>query len=564
MKTASRRLWLIPAAAFALSTGVSTWSIGRHFEGALTHEFCNYAEIGRNLVEGRGLRTAMVYPYTLALLDERGIGFDGLAPVLDRFPLHAVLASVALRLGGVGDGSLLALSALLLGLVAGGTALVGLALFGPVEAALAGGLVALNPSFQRAFVLWGQPDFGFAALVLAVTVLVAGGERRGLMFAALAGGLAALAWMQRPNLSLWLPVFALWLWRAKDGRRRLAAFAGSAAACALPAMLYYWHWYGSLTPPTVSWNLAHHVIVDTPPWLHYRVFTAGECLRHSAALARKFQHYLFLQLRDLPTWWQMLLISPAALIGIWCVWRGEKGAPGAEDSGEPFRAPGAEDSGESFRAAREWTRLNAWMLALQLLAFSFLRFELLGPWVGGRYYLWVAPALFLLAAHAAVVWGRRLGRPALLPALFAGANAVVFQAGLFAGQGPPAYPGGLHASDWPEIVAVGRLSAPGSLVATNLPGQVAWYARRAAVALPVEPGDLLKIDERHPVDTILVSRLGLGELANTPPWERLVDDLGALSAFAARGHWVPVKDYGTSVLLVRARAAAPKARKKKT
>ncbi|MBI5202476.1 MAG: hypothetical protein HY925_12870 [Elusimicrobia bacterium] len=542
MKTPERRHWLIPAAAFLLCTLVSAWSISRHFEGALTHEFCNYAEIGRNIVEGKGLKTSMVYPFTLALLDERGIEFDGLAPVLDRFPLQAVMAGFAERLGGPQDASLLILSALLLGLVAAGTSAAGLLLFGPAEASIGGALVALNPSFQRAFVLWGQPDFGFAALVLALTVLVATIERRGALGAVAAGGLAALAWMQRPNLSLWLPLFAFWLWMARGGARRLLLFAGTAAAGALPVMMYYWDWYGSLTPPTVSWNLAHHVIVDTPPWLHYRVFTAAECLRQSGALARKFWHFFFLQLRDLPTWWQMLLVSPASALGLWLLWRGED-----ED-------------------ARSWTRLNAAMLGVQLFAFSFLRFELLGAWVGGRYYLWAAPFLFLLAAHAAVSWGRRLERPRLVPSLFCAANAVVFLGGLFASQGPPAFPGGLQPADWPEIGAVGRLAAPDSLVATNLPGQVSWYARRASVALPAEPEDLFRIDEKHPIDTILISRLGLGELANTPGWLPLLEDLDKLRAFGARAHWVPVKDYGTAVLLVRARAArlaAPKPKPKR-
>ncbi|MBI4348141.1 MAG: hypothetical protein HY553_14970 [Elusimicrobia bacterium] len=524
--------WALPLAAFLLSVGVSTWSFKRHFEGALTHEFCNYAEIGRNIVEGHGLRTRMVYPFTLALLDARGLSFDGLAPVLDRFPLQAALSGLVQGLLGVSDASVAALSALQLGLVAGGTAAAGLVLFGPVEAALAAALIALDPSFQRAFVLWGQPDFGFAALVLALTLLTATMDRRGALGAAAAGGIAALAWMQRPNLMLWLPLFAWSLWRGKDGRRRLALFAASAFVCALPAMLYYRSWYGSLSPPTLSWNLAHHVVVDTPPWLHYRVFTLAECLERLPELSRKFFRYLFLQVRDLPGWWQMLLISPAAAAGAWRLSRGER----AE--------------------ARTWVALHGAMLALQLVAFSFLRFELLGPWVGGRYYLWAAPCLFLLGAHAAVAWGKAWGRPALVVGLFTGANLLIFLSGLASRQGPPAYPGGRYAADWPELGAVARLTAPDGLVATNLPGQVSWYARRSAVALPVDPADLLKIDERHPVDTILVSRLPLGELVNTPGWKPFVEDLGALQRFAAQRRWVPVKDFGSSILLVRAKAAS--------
>lgn len=517
----------LPVAALLLSAAVSTWSLGRHFEGALTHEFCNYAEIGRNLVEGRGLKTAMVYPFTLAVLDERGELFDGLAPVLDRFPLHAALNALALVAGGEGDGGPAALSALLLGLLAAATAAAGLLLFGPVEAALAAAFVALNPSFQRAFVLWGQPDFGFAALVLALTLLVVLAKERGRGTWAAAGALAALAWLQRSNLLLWLPLFALWLARGKGGPRRLAWFAGAGALAAAPAILYYLAAWGSVSPPTVAWNLPHHVIVDTPPWLHYRVFSSWETLAyHAPALGRKVARYLWLQVAGLPGWWQMTLIFPAALAGGWLL-RSKIGP------------------------ARDWAALVGLMLALQLVAFSFLRFEVLGPWVGGRYYLWAAPALFLLAAHAAVAFGKRLGRPALVPALFAAANAALFARGLAAAQGAPAYPGGLHAADWPELAAVARVVGPGGLVASNLPGQVVWYARRPAVALPAEPEDLLRIDENHPIDALLLSRLPLGELANTPAWRPLLADPKALMDFAAKRRWALVRDFGTSVLFAR-------------
>lgn len=527
--------WLaIPAAAFLLSSSVSLWSFLRHFEGGLSHEFCNYAEIGRNLASGKGLVTGMVYPFTLALLDARGIPFEGAAPVLDRFPLHAALNAAAIRLGGAEDAPVATLSILLLGLVAGGTSAAGLLLFGPLEAALAGAFVALNPSFQRAFVLWGQPDFGFAALVLALTLLLAepakGGAGRWLG----AGALAGLAWLERANLSLWLPVFALWLGLRRGGPRRLAWFAAGAALCAAPAMLYYRSWYGSLTPPTASWNLAHHVIVDTPPWLHYRVFEPFETLSgHGHALARKFAHLLRLHLASLPSWWQMTLVFPAALLGAWEL-RREKDSP-----------------------ARRWAALAGAMLALQIVAFSFLRFETLGPRAGGRYFLWAAPAFFLLAAHAAKVWGTRLKRPALVPGLFAAAVLAVFLHGLGGAQGAPAYPKGVPVAKWPEFERLRAETPPDAVVATNLPGQVVWYAERAAIALPAEPADLLRIHARRPIHALLLSRLRLGELENTPAWRPLLAESRRLEAFAKAGGWKVARDFDTSVLLVPAKPRAP-------
>ncbi|MBI4425361.1 MAG: hypothetical protein HY554_16650 [Elusimicrobia bacterium] len=529
MKRPLRGLFLLlPAAAFLLSLGVSAWSFARHFEGGLTHEFCNYAEIGRNLNEGLGLRTRLIYPYTLAVLDRRGIPFNGLAPVLDRFPLQAVLSAGAQRLWGDDDGAVAALSSLLLGLVAAATALAGLALFGPWEAAVASLLVALNPSFQRAFVLWGQPDIGFCLLALALTVLLARpGPRPAWGWLGL-GALAGLAWLQRSNALLWLPLFGLWTVK-QGGRRALLLFAGGAAATALPAAAYNLRWYGALTPPTLAWNLAHHTVVDTPPWLHFRTFTAADTLSgHLPELARKFLRYLALHLRDLPTWWQMHLVFPAALAGAWLL-RSEKGR----------------------ERARAYAALTGLMLLLQVLAFSFLRFEALGPWVGGRYYLWLAPAAFLLAAHAAREAGRRAGLPAALPALFACANAAWFIHGLAGPQGAPAYPRGLYAAAWPELEAARRAAPEDGLVATNLPGQIAWYARRPALALPAEPADLLRVAAAHRIDAVLVSRLRLGELDTTPAWKPLAADSRALAAFAARGGWLVLEDFGTSVLLAR-------------
>lgn len=523
-----RRVLLLPVLAFLLSVSVSGWSFLRHFEGGLSHEFCNYAEIGRNIISGRGLTTGMVYPFTLAVLDARGVPFEGSAPVLDRFPLHAYLAAGAEALGGAHDGSLAALSVLLLGLTAALTAAAGLLLFGPAEAVLAGTFVALNPSFQRAFVLWGQPDFGFSALVLGLTLLLAlteeGGPGRWLGIGALAG----LAWLQRSNLSLWLPVFLAWILLRRGGAARAAWFLAGAALCAAPALLYYRSWYGSFTPPTASWNLAHHVVVDTPPWLHYRVFEPFETLSsHGAALARKFLRFFWLHATSMPTWWQMTLVFPAAVLG------------------------GLELGREKDSPARRWASLAGLMLLVQVLAFSFLRFETLGPRVGGRYYLWAAPAIFLVAAHAATVVGRRLGRPVLVPGVFAAAVLATFLHGLSGPQGRPAYPQGVPPARWPELERLKEETAPGALVATNLPGQVVWYAERPAVALPAEPEDLLRIHARHPVAALLVTRLRLGELEHTPAWRPLLSDPRRLESFAERGGWRVAADLGTSVLLVR-------------
>ena len=76
------RLLMAVLAVFIISAAVSGWSVSRNFEGGLTHEFCQYSEIGRNIRAGEGLRSRMIYSSALATLDERGIPF--VLTLLDR------------------------------------------------------------------------------------------------------------------------------------------------------------------------------------------------------------------------------------------------------------------------------------------------------------------------------------------------------------------------------------------------------------------------------------------------------------------------------------------------
>lgn len=530
-----RRASLFAAAAAAASLAVSFFSISRHFEGGVTWEFCHYAEIGRNLAEGRGYGTAMVPPYVLAWLDARGVPFDErtLAPVLDRFPLQAALSAAALRLAGGDDAAIAALAAGLLAACAAGTVLLGAALFSAEEGLAAGLLLAFNPSLQRAFVLWGLPDLAFLILAAAAAGLLAleppPARRAALLRGAPAGALAALAWLARSNLVLWLPLFAWALWRGPAGARgaRAASFAAAFLAVSAPGWTYNLRWFGSVNPPTFAWNLAHHTVTDTPPWLAYGVVDAGTVLRdHLPELGRKFWRNLALYLRDFPALWQLHLAAPLALFAAWKLSRERAGSP-----------------------AGRWAALMAAMLAVQVLVFSFLRYEAFGPLVKGRYLLWFMPAALLLAARGGMELGRALGRPRTGLALSAALNLAWFLSHLAGPQGLAAYPGRVRPAAWPEIAAAAEATAPG-LIVTNLPGPVVWYARRAAVALPATPGDLARIAARRPVSAVLLSRLPIGELPQTPAWlPYAAAGAGGAELWKRLGFRVQ-RDFGTSLLLV--------------
>lgn len=518
-------------AVFLVSAALSAWSAHRNFEGGLTYEFCHYAEIARNVRAGEGLSTRMIYPAVLALFDERGIPFGEYNPVLDRFPLHAWLTAAAQALWGDTDAAPLILSILSLAVLASATAFAAGLLWGSGAALAAGLIVALCPAFQRGFILWGLPDLGFAALTFAAAGLPLSLRGRGvpkwLWF--ITGIIAGLAWLYRNNFIIWLPLFAAWIYKRGGENERghgtagLLCWFGGFILAAAPGLAYNLRWYGGITQPTTPWNLAHHVLTDIEPWFHYRVFTLHDSLQHPLLLAGKWFSLLGMHLKSWPGLWQFHLVWPAAAWGAVQLWRKRR-----EES-----------------AAFEGAAFYAAMLAVQVFVFCFLRFEELGGRVGGRYYLWFAPAAAMLAVRGAAGL-----RPVLRLVYF---SAVFAYAAwwLSTPQGACAYPGGLPVKDWPELAAAARAAGPRGLVATNLPGQIVWYARRRALQLPSDPAELKAIMRRHRVDAILLTRLPLGEPGYLPGWRAIATDPAALTAFCLENGFPRVSDLGTSVILAR-------------
>lgn len=515
---------------FIVSAALSAWSASRNFEGALSHEFCQYAETARNILAGEGMRTRMIYPSVLAALDARGIPFGEYNPVLDRFPLHIWLTAAAQSLWGANDAASLLLSIFSLALLASGTAYAAGLLWGGGAALSAGLIVAAAPSFQRGFVLWGLPDLGFAVLTLAAAgLLVSMRGRKASWLWAAAGMIAGLAWLYRSNFLVWLPLFAAWIfWRGGAGGNgrpaaRLLAWLGGFLLAAAPGLAYNLLWYGSATPPVAAWNLAHHVVVEAEPWLQYRVFTLRESLGHPLLLAQKWFSLFWLHLKGWPPLWQFHLVWPAAAWGAADLWRRRK-----QES-----------------AAFEYAAFYAAMLVIQVSVFCFLRYEELGGRVAGRYYLWFAPAAAMLAVRGAAGM-----RAPLRLAYFAAVFAFALR-WLAMPQGAPAYPGGLPVRDWPELKAAAGAAGPRGLVATNLPGQVVWYAGRRALQLPSDPAQLAAIMRRHRVDAILLSRLPLGEPGNLPGWRAIATGGEDLKAFCLGNGFRRVNDMGTSVVIAR-------------
>lgn len=521
---------LVALVLVVVSFSVSAYSFSRYFEGGISHEFCQYAEIARNVLEGRGFHTATVWTSTLAWMDSRGIPFsqEHLAPVMARFPLQSALTAGAMLLVGKTDAAPALLSVLMAALCAVATFVAGCVFFSPLEGFLAALLFVFNPSFQRGFVLWGLPDFGFCFLVLlTVTVLCwardqAAAHRETPKLWAAAGLLSGLAFLQRENLLLWVPLFLWFVWQRGTGsKKRFLMFCGGLGLGSAPGWIYNLRWFGGITPPAGAWNLLEHVVQDTSPWLSYREFSVAEAWPHMDLLANKFWHYLLWQLMDFPTLWQMHFLFPFLLVGAWGLRK------------QPF------------------VRLMGSMMLVQLIVFSFLRYETLGYYVKGRYILWFAPTAFLLSMRGASFVGEKLRWGRACPIGLAVLSLGFFGYFWSRPQGGARYPGGLRVQDWPELRASVDAAGPDGLIATNLPAQVTWYARGLSVALPATPADFLALDRQHAVTAVLISRLSPGELYNTPAWGELLGDSGSMKGFCQASHLIVLKDFGTSLLLIK-------------
>src|SRR5581483_4921407 len=76
-----------------------------HFHGGATYEFCHYAEIASNLLNGQGYSTRTFYPSELAFLEQTGVNAAALhaAPVAFRFPLFAFWSALWMAFAGQTD-----------------------------------------------------------------------------------------------------------------------------------------------------------------------------------------------------------------------------------------------------------------------------------------------------------------------------------------------------------------------------------------------------------------------------------------------------------------------------
>ncbi len=471
-----------------------------------TFEFCQYAEIGRNLVVDGRYDTRLVEPMALAFLDRVPRGARAARwPVVDRYPLPSLVVAAFMRILGPNDTAAAWSNGLAIGVLAALSYVLARCWFGAGWAAVVGIMFLTDPSFYGEFILLGTPDVWFATNFLLVLLLwsirdQASHSRVRLGWALGLGLVSGLAYLARFNATLFLVVLGgALLWQRRW--REAAVMAMTALLLVSPLFLYNWHHFRSpFVPLYSSWNLLDGIGgYRVEPWLYYRVPNLpAELWAHRAGLARKLATNL-LTVVPLRIWnlWRLDLIMPLALL-----------AP-------VFR-----------RSERSAGRFGAWSVgffALQLVVFSALRLELqdrVSPH-HGRYFFWFAAPALLLGVGMLRRLRSRPGRFWWVAAVIVVAQLAIFGSG------------------WRDIAlrhsretnlghdpirrALMRLVTDDRVIASNQPQITAWFCGLRSISLPADPSELAELNRvsATPADFLFVDT-NFNCIDLDPRWHLLV------------------------------------------
>ncbi|MBI5244959.1 MAG: glycosyltransferase family 39 protein [Elusimicrobia bacterium] len=495
-----RRDRLAGAGLFLGTLLLFVFSYRAYFSGGWTFEFCHYADIASNILSGRGFSTSTFWPCELAVLERAGAAVKETGPVVSRSPLFAYWSALWMALGradfGMALGSGLAHAFWVIVIF-----VIGRRFFSYPAALLAAGLWLVHPMLTAGYDLSGHPDVLFGCLFGLLSFLywqaLESPEPPGFGRGFGLGCLAGAALLTRSSFAVWLPVFlAAPLLRRKT--RLLLPFLTGFLALSAPWLIYSLRTFGAVSPPLLLWNLADKTLVPNLPWMEYRVYSLSDFMNADAlaALLRKGWLFFNVFLKDLPTLWAMSVLFPFAAAGMIVL-----GGPAS-----------------GFAA---WLLI---LLAWQAVAFSFLRYEALGLF-NGRYYLWFAPFVVLYAAaffesrFKSKAW--RIGAAAAL--------ALVLQSWVSIYAAIPRdsrHPSGLAIKDWPELKHIRGAVPSDAWIATNIPAQISWYAKRRTFNVTNRPQDLPRLLERWPAEYVFLSSHESGELQNYPAWLGLLNSAG--------------------------------------
>lgn len=475
----------LSCAAFWFSTRIITLPPAWY-----SFEFCQYAEIGKNLATEGAFDTRLVEPMALAYIDTHHLGPPGRRwPVINRYPLPCLVVAGLMKAFGPNDRA----AAWSNGLAVGGLAVLAYVLarrwYGSGWAAVVGLLVVANPAFYGNFILLGTPDVWFALLfgleLLAWCKLVDGpGARHGR--AVVTGVLAGLAYLTRFNVVIFLaPQVAVLL--ARRRWRDTAILVLSALIVTLPLLAYNTRHFGRPYVGIYSaWNLLDDIgAYRVEPWLYYRVPDVATELRiHLSGLVAKFVTNVT-SVVPVRIWslWDLFLIMPLVVVALLI---GEK-----------------RDDGDT--VPRRFLLWSAGLFAFQLVLFSALRLELedfRSP-NHGRYFFWFAVPAVLLGVGALrrlTAWSRLWYA---LAALVVAGQLALF-GWIWTGWATSIEETNLGYD--PIRQAIAAIVGERQVIASNQPHWTAWFSGRKSVSLPADPDELARLnrDSKTPIDYLYI------------------------------------------------------------
>jgi hypothetical protein len=104
--------------------------------------------------------------------------------------------------------------------------------------------------------------------------------------------------------------------------------------------------------------------------------------------------------------------------------------------------------------------------------------------------------------------------------------------------------------EWPEIRWIATHTAADDLIVTNIPAQIAWYARRPAMNFTNEPAGMGPFLAKHAPSYVYLSATRVGEIDNYPAWRALLKgDSRGLEAFCAAYGFEVAETFQGGILL---------------
>lgn len=495
----------------------------------------DYAQLGRQLMAGRGFVTGFLPWNGVAYLSERGNSLDATSwPNITRFPLTPALMAVSFGVFGANDEAVHLPAALAFVTTAGCAALVAARVYGAWAGFLAGLTCAWLPLLVN-YSLTGLTEPLLGALLLGVAACVIGeaGPRRLL----LGGGLLGLMILNRyDSVLVGGVIVALWLLPRADRWLAAGRFLAPAALLVAPWAFYLLVVAGAplfnLQPASIAAQASGRA--DGLGWYLPEYVTPAQLWLSDPGRASRST---LQELVATPNYLRKLLGFPwlaaggaACLLAL--VWPAVAGRRALKPDGE-----------QPTNHAAGWLTDRS-RLALLLLAAVLLR-ALLASLLGlnlQRHFVPLVPLLLVVVAGEAD-WLIRslLGYPGerlvsagrlLVVAWLAVAGLLIVPSLLTIApflvpsrepHGPPSRAGEVEAR--PEnLVRLAELVAPGQIVASNVPWSVALYAGRPAVPLPPTVDDTLRLESRFGVSLDAIYVAGQVSVADAPRGWRTWDD----------------------------------------